>query len=89
MAVTGHFQFSSVQLSRSVESDSLRPGSDKYLQFLEHYANILDACIKMISVQDFTAGPVVKYSPANTGDTCLIPALGRFHMLWGNKAHAP
>ena len=89
MAVTGHFQFSSVQLSRSVESDSLRPGSDKYLQFLEHYANILDACIKMISVQDFTAGPVVKYSPANTGDTCLISALERFHMLWGNKAHAP
>ena len=35
-------------------------GSDKYLQFLEHYANVLDACIEMISVQDFVAGPVVK-----------------------------
>ena len=27
--------------------------------------------------------------PANAGDMGLIPGLGRFHMVWGNLAHAP
>lgn len=36
---------------------------------------------------DFSGGPVVKNSPANAGDTGLIPGLGRFHMLQGNEAH--
>ena len=32
---------------------------------------------------------MVKNRPANTGDTGSIPGLGRSHMLWSNKAHAP
>ena len=31
---------------------------------------------------------MVKTPPANTGDTGLIPGLGRFHMLRGNCPHA-
>ena len=30
-----------------------------------------------------------KNLPANAGDTGLIPALGRFHMLQKTKDHAP
>ena len=41
------------------------------------------------SVQDLPVGPVVRNLPANVGDTSLIPGPGRFHMLLGNKAHAP
>ena len=26
---------------------------------------------------------------ANAGDSGLIPALGRFHIQWGNETHAP
>ena len=32
---------------------------------------------------------MVKNPSANAGDTGLIPGLGRSHMLWINKAHAP
>ena len=28
--------------------------------------------------------PVIKNLSANTGDTGLIPGLGRFHMPWGS-----
>ena len=38
---------------------------------------------------DFPGGPVVKYPPANAGDTGLVPGPGRFHMPRGNEAHAP
>ena len=34
-------------------------------------------------LEDFPDGPVVKNSPANAGDTGLIPGLGRAHMPWG------
>ena len=34
--------------------------------------------------EDFPGGPVVKNPPADTGDTGLIPDLGRSHMLRGN-----
>ena len=40
-------------------------------------------------VQDFPGGTVVKNLPANAGDTGSSPGLGRFHMLWSNKACAP
>ena len=41
------------------------------------------------SVQDLPVGPVVRNLPANVGDTSVIPGPVRFHMLLGNKAHAP
>ena len=31
---------------------------------------------------------MVKNPPVNAGDMGLIPGWGRFHMLWGNSAHA-
>ena len=33
---------------------------------------------------DFPGGPVVKNTPANPGDTVLIPGPGRFHKPRGN-----
>ena len=33
---------------------------------------------------DFSGGPVVKNPPGNSGDTGLIPGLGRSHMLQSN-----
>ena len=36
----------------------------------------------------FPGGSVVKNLPANAGDMGLSPGLGRFHMLWSNKALA-
>ena len=38
---------------------------------------------------DFPGGPGVMNPPANAGDTSLVPGPGRFHMPWGNEAHAP
>ena len=38
--------------------------------------------------KDFSGGPGVKNLPANARDMGSIAALGRFHMPWGNKAHA-
>ena len=38
---------------------------------------------------DFPGGTVDKNPPASAGNMGLIPGLGRFHMLWSNKAHAP
>ena len=35
-------------------------------------------------MQDFPGGRVDRNSPANTGDTGLIPGLGRFHMPQSN-----
>ena len=32
---------------------------------------------------------MVKNLPPNEVDVGSIPALGRFHMLWGNEARAP
>ena len=32
----------------------------------------------------FPSGPVVKNLRCNAGDTCVIPGLGRSHMLWDN-----
>ena len=40
----------------------------------------------MIWLLNFPSGPVVKNPPANVGDTDLIPAPGRSHMQWSNKA---
>ena len=37
----------------------------------------------------FPAGPVVKNTPWNAGDTGLSPTPGRSHMLWGNKTRVP
>ena len=37
-----------------------------------------------IILQDFPGGPVVRNSPASTGDTGSIPGPGRSHMPWGN-----
>ena len=39
--------------------------------------------------QDSAGGPVVKNLPANAGDTGSVPDPGRYHMPWGNEAHAP
>ena len=39
--------------------------------------------------KDFPGGTVVGNLPANLGDTGSTPGLGRSHMLWSNKAHAP
>ena len=39
---------------------------------------------KILEMEDFLGGPVVKNLPANAGDTSSIPGLGRFHMLQGN-----
>ena len=38
---------------------------------------------------DFPDGPVIKSPPANSGDTGLIPGLGRSHMPRGNLACVP
>ena len=37
-----------------------------------------------INVEDFPGSPVVKHPSANTGNTGLIPGLGRSHRHWGN-----
>ena len=39
-------------------------------------------------MRDFPGGTMDKNLPANTGDTGLIPGLGRFHMPRGNLACA-
>ena len=36
--------------------------------------------VKKFMHRDFPGGPVVENSPANAGDTGLIPGPGRFHM---------
>ena len=38
---------------------------------------------------DFCASLLVKNSPANAGNTDLIPGLGIFHMSQGNYARTP
>ena len=37
----------------------------------------------------FPAGSVIKNLPVNTGDMGLVPDLGRSHVPWSTKAHAP
>ena len=37
----------------------------------------------------FPGGAVVESLPANAGDTCSSPGLGRSHMPWSNQAHEP
>ena len=37
-------------------------------------------------LRDFPGGPVFKNSPADAGDTGLIPGPGRSHMLQSNEA---
>ena len=49
---------------------------------------ILEMKAWKLNIWDFPGGPVVKNSPANSGDTGLIPGPGRFHMLRGNEDHA-
>ena len=39
--------------------------------------------------QNIFIGTVGKNPPAFAGDTILIPALGRFHKPWSNKARGP
>ena len=36
--------------------------------------------LKLMSIESIPGGPVDKNSPANAGDTSLIPGLGRFHV---------
>lgn len=48
-------------------------------EMLEH---ILDYKVKKSG--DSPGGSVLKYLPANSGNTGLIPGPGRFHMLLGN-----
>ena len=43
----------------------------------------------ILKVEGFPGGAVVKYPPANAGDTGSIPGLGRSHMPWSNYARAP
>ena len=38
----------------------------------------------ILKLKGFLGGSVVKNSPANAGDTGLIPSPGRSHMLQGN-----
>ena len=40
-------------------------------------------------VSDFPGGTVIKNTPANAGDTGLVPGPGRPHMPRSNKARAP
>ena len=40
-------------------------------------------------MRDVPGGPVVKNSPANAGDTGLIPGLGRSHMPRSNQTRVP
>ena len=40
-------------------------------------------------IKGFPGGSVVKSLPCNAGDTCLIPGLGRSHVLRSNWAHTP
>ena len=40
--------------------------------------------VKTPRSQDSPGGAVVKNPPANAGDTCSIPGLGRSHMPWSN-----
>ena len=44
--------------------------------------------IKKFMHRDFPGGPVVENSPANAGDTDLIPGPGRLHLLCGNQGRA-
>ena len=44
--------------------------------------------LEMQIISDFPGGPVVKDPSASTGDTGLIPDLGRFHLPWSNSAHS-
>ena len=37
-----------------------------------------------MKIKDFPGGTVDKNSPANAGNTSLIPGPGRFHMPWNN-----
>ena len=50
---------------------------------------ILEMKAWKLNIWDFPGGPVVKNSPANSGDTGLIPGPGRFHMPWSSWACAP
>ena len=40
-------------------------------------------------MRDFPGGTDIKNLPAKAGDTGSSPGLGRFQMLWSNKALAP
>ena len=48
-----------------------------FKDFIEFVNNI-------VSVLDFSGGPVVENVPANARDMGLIPGQGRFHVLQGN-----
>ena len=48
----------------------------------------VEGCHKNKQEWDFPGGPVVRNLPANAGDMGSIPALGRLHKPWGNKALA-
>ena len=44
---------------------------------------------KILEMEDFLGGPVVKNLPANAGDTGLTHGLGRIHMPWISWACGP
>ena len=55
------------------------------LLYSRRYINIVDQpCSNEKIFKDFPGGPVVEKSPANTGDTGLMPGAGRFHMPRGS-----
>ena len=64
------------------------PHLGQYLLSKTGEARECTPCFRSLNV-GFPGGPVVKNPRAHAGDTGSSPCLGRFHMLRGNKAHAP
>ena len=53
---------------------------------LSSYTSI--TVLMKIKKEHVPGGPVVKNTPANAGDMGSNLSLGRFHVLWSNRAHA-
>ena len=54
-----------------------------------NFINTIQERNEIRKLQGFPGGPVVESLPANAGDTGLIPAPERSHMLWCKWACAP
>ena len=57
-------------------------------QLIHKFSKIAGYKINIQKSTVFQTSVVVQWL-ANEGDTGSIPALGRFHMPWGNEAHGP
>ena len=44
---------------------------------------------KILEMEDFPGGPVIKNLPANAGNAVSTPGAGRFYMPCGNEACVP